>query len=68
MAGWYAAGPGLLAYWDGYSWTRTRVVPPVRVRYRRTNHAAHLVLSVVTLGAWLPIWAARSGGRYCIVR
>jgi hypothetical protein len=38
------------------------------VRYRRTNHAAHLVLSVVTLGAWLPIWAARSGGRYRVVR
>ena len=29
----------------------------VMVRGRRPNHVLHLLLSIVTLGLWLPVWA-----------
>jgi hypothetical protein len=33
------------------SYQRTTYVP------RRTNHGLHLLLSLFTCGAWLPVWA-----------
>ena len=27
------------------------------VRFYKTSHTFHLIMSVVTLGAWLPVWA-----------
>lgn len=28
-----------------------------RVRFYKTSHGFHLIMSVVTLGLWLPVWA-----------
>lgn len=33
-----------------------RPVPPVAPTYNQTNHTVHLVLSIVTCGAWLLVW------------
>jgi len=63
--GWYANGPGLERWWDGRAWgPQTRALqvaamPTMSVsrQPRRTSHLFHLVMSVLTLGLWLPVWA-----------
>lgn len=42
----------------------------VFVKGHRTNHLLHLILSIITLGIWLPIWllvAAFTGERRKVV-
>lgn len=48
-------------YWDGEAWTEGMVpaARPVVVAVAepyRTNHVLHLLLTVLTLGAWAPVW------------
>lgn len=31
-------------------------MPPLEPHYQRTNHILHLILTVLTIGAWLPVW------------
>lgn len=63
--GWYTAGPGVERWWDGAAWgeqVRASQVqqagPSKAVTYqpRRTSHLLHLVLTIITLGAWAPVW------------
>lgn len=48
-------------YWDGESWTdhlAPAAVPVVVVGDQfRTNHVLHLLLTVLTFGAWGVVWA-----------
>lgn len=65
--GWYANGPGLERWWDGRQWgPQTRALqvqvpqmPRMAVtrQPRRTSHLFHLVMSLITFGLWLPVWA-----------
>jgi hypothetical protein len=71
--GWYTVADGRALWWDGDRWvvvppaTQTAVVAvtpaalPAQVTTTltvRTNHLVHLILTVVTLGLWAPIWLA----------
>ncbi|MDX1882960.1 DUF2510 domain-containing protein [Mycolicibacterium sp. 120270] len=66
---WYPdpTNPGLLRYWDGVKWTDHRsavtptatatVVNNVNVRSGGDSMVAlHIVLTLLTCGAWLPFW------------
>lgn len=60
----------MLRYWDGSAWTEHRaprpvaasaqpvfVQPPYRKAYK-TSHGFHLVMSIITIGLWVPVWIA----------
>lgn len=71
-AGWYdePGEPGTLRYWNGNAWTPNRapkykavaavptntvvVTPPIR--FRKTSHGFHLIMTILTLGLWAPVW------------
>ncbi len=69
--GWYPDGNGAIRWWSGTAWTEhvagsptppvtaTSVPQPTVVipREYRTSHLFHLVMSFLTLGLWLPVWA-----------
>jgi hypothetical protein len=68
-ANWYSdpTAPGVTRYWDGVKWTEHRhaaaplatatVVNNVQVRGGGDSMVAlHIVLTILTCGAWLPIW------------
>ncbi|AHJ86488.1 hypothetical protein ST20ES_35 [Mycobacterium phage 20ES] len=45
-------------YWNqNQGWQPHPPVPQPTVLPVKTNHALHLVLSLVTCGMWLPVWA-----------
>lgn len=61
-AAWYPDPDNatLQRYWDGAKWTEHRA-PAVAstqtmIVNRGTNHAFHLVMTIVTFGLWLPVW------------
>lgn len=68
---WYPdpTSPGLMRYWDGARWTDQRAAPTpqatavvynnVQVHGRGGGDSLlglHIVLTILTCGAWLPIW------------
>lgn len=68
--GWYDNGSGRQQWWDGNQWTYhyadqqpvmyaaqpgQQVIVQQRKVYK-TSHAFHLVMSIITLGVWLPVW------------
>ena len=69
--GWYNDGTGRQRWWDGHQWSAhyadqqqvqpvyvgapAAVVVPQRKMYK-TSHGFHLVMSIITLGFWLPVW------------
>ncbi len=64
-AGWYddPAAPGIMRWWNGSDWTEHRspkyAAPGVVINQRRpykTSHGFHLLMSIFTLGLWLPVW------------
>jgi hypothetical protein len=67
-AGWFddPESPGVLRWWDGSAWTEHRAPKPSAVQqqvivggYRKgykTSHGFHLIMSICTLGLWLPVW------------
>lgn len=68
-ANWYPdpQSPGILRYWDGVRWTDHRqasapgatatVINNVNVRGGGDSLVGlHVVLTILTCGAWLPIW------------
>ena len=59
--GWYAdPNSAVMRWWDGSRWTEQFAPAPqqqvVVVPRRGTNHIFHLLMSLVTLGLWLPVW------------
>ena len=69
-AGWYPDERGAMRWWDGARWTEHVNVPPVpQVVYagpysavtrqqKRTSHTFHLVMTLLTFGAWGVVWLA----------
>lgn len=63
-AGWYPdpAGSGGQRYFDGLDWTGHYTppqpyVPPQYINVSRgSDHTFHLLMTVFTCGAWLPVW------------
>lgn len=67
-AGWYPDAEGNQRWWDGNQWTDHVVRTPHPVpavpqhihvhqdRGKRVNHALHLILTIFTMGLWLPVW------------
>lgn len=69
--GWYDDGTGHQRWFDGNAWTHhyadqqavqaqpqyapQQVIVNQRKNYK-TSHAFHLVMSIITLGLWLPVW------------
>lgn len=52
---------------------RPRSKPPemprdYRIVYRPPSHGFHAAMSLLTCGAWIPVWMASAGGRYRIKR
>jgi len=64
-AGWYDQTDGSRRWFDGRQWTdhfapQLRLVPdlrPERTHYA-TDHGFHVIMVVMTLGVWAPVWAA----------
>ena len=67
VAGWYDDGSGRSRWWDGMQWSDAfapvvQVVQPQQVvqvvsrKSYKTSHGFHLLMSIVTLGLWLPVW------------
>lgn len=67
-AGWYTnPTTGVTQWWDGYQWTH-HVAPAVQQqpqqiiintganRQYKTSHGFHLIMSIITMGLWLPVW------------
>lgn len=67
-AGWYTNQNGQQQWWDGQQWGQLAPQPAVNVaqsqapvivnqrKMYKTSHGFHLILSICTLGAWLPVW------------
>lgn len=68
-AGWYDDGSGRQRYWDGAQWTEhfAPIASPVQVvtntpvvvergKVYKTSHGFHLIMSLITLGMWIPVW------------
>lgn len=49
---------GVVATWVSAGWRIESQTPiqAVMVRGRRPNHVLHLLLTIVTMGLWLPVW------------
>lgn len=64
-AGWYEVDEGIRRWFDGRQWTDhyapvlslVSSYDPVRTNYP-TLHGLHLMMAIMTLGAWLPVWVA----------
>lgn len=67
--GWYPDpnGSGGQRWYDGTQWTAHAAPPPPRPLYGpapvlvvnrgpRTNHLLHLILTLLTCGAWAVVW------------
>lgn len=54
-AGWHADyTSGRMRWWNGVEWTDTYGAPiPQR---RGTNHIFHLLMTLLTVGLWIPVW------------
>lgn len=62
-AGWYPVDAYTDRWWDGEQWTgatrpRQPLAPQVMVTRYPPNYrpGMHLLLTICTLGAWLPVW------------
>lgn len=60
-AGWYPhpLGLGKEAFWDGQQWQFSRLNnlhTEQPAKRKPVNKTLHLVLTIVTLGLWMPIW------------
>ncbi|AEJ92398.1 hypothetical protein KIV64_gp57 [Mycobacterium phage DroogsArmy] len=56
--GWYPTAHGT-QYWDGQQWHPGHVPQPVAVMPKKTNHALHLLLTLLTFwlfGGWAWVW------------
>ncbi|GAB3134465.1 DUF2510 domain-containing protein [Marisediminicola antarctica] len=65
-AGWYDIGSGRRRWFDGRGWTdHYAPMPPetAAASSRRTpaDHGFHLIMTVMTLCAWLPVWGIAAG-------
>lgn len=63
-AGWYDIGSGRRRWFDGRGWTdHYAAMPPETTSARRhpADHGFHLIMTVMTLCAWLPVWAVAAG-------
>ena len=52
VASWVRIGWRVESYGPGHA---------VMVKGRRPNHVLHLLLTLLTLGLWLPVWAVLTG-------
>lgn len=70
--GWYRnpdrRSTAQLRFWDGRQWTEhTRVLTMTRIEHKPPGDAfTNLMLTVLTMGLWSPVWMVRSSHRYRI--
>lgn len=63
-AGWYLdSASKQQRWWDGQKWTEhfapaTAAAPAqvVIVNKKQTNHVFHLLMTILTVGLWIPVW------------
>ncbi len=65
-AGWYDIDDGRRRWFDGREWTEhyAPILTLVDVDYSQpevepvptVTHGLHLVMAIMTLGAWMPVW------------
>lgn len=57
-----------MRFWDGSHWTdATRVLKMTRIEYKPAGDVfTNLMLTVLTMGLWAPVWMVRAGERYRI--
>lgn len=60
-AGWYEVGNGMRRWFDGHEWTGhyapVLTVAPGRPVVR-PDHGFHLIMTIMTIGAWSLVWLA----------
>lgn len=59
--GWYPDATGVIRWWDGQAWTAHVQPQPQHVIVHNVpgkpvNHVLHAILTVLTVGMWLPVW------------
>lgn len=61
-AGWYLDSASKQnRWWDGQKWTEhfAPTVAPTQVvvvNKKQTNHVFHLLMTILTVGLWIPVW------------
>jgi hypothetical protein len=57
-ANWYQSPthPGFYERWNGTEWTGEIIPTEKFAKRNQTNHTLHLILSICTLGLWIPVW------------
>ena len=60
-AGWYDIDDAIRRWFDGRHWTEHYApilnrVPDLKPVSRGPNHGFHVIMVIMTIGAWAPVW------------
>ena len=72
-AGWYDIDDTVRRWFDGRRWTDhyapiLNLVPDLEPVSRGPNHGFHVIMVIMTIGAWAPVWLTVSACRIVQLR